>query len=83
MGGRHPDASVEAYHLKPTVIFTTRIQVARALGALAPPDGGWVRGAQCPGNRQHYVLEGSYKGRTLTSWAEDYPWSLARRVASG
>jgi hypothetical protein len=39
--------------------------------------------AKCDRSHDHVVLEGSYQGRNLTSWAEDYPPPFAKAVLRG
>ena len=56
--------------LKPTRIVTTDSDLAVCL---AP--------CRCPGHNGHQHLEGSWKGVSLTKWAEVYPDRLCRRIA--
>ena len=82
-----PDPEDRRPHMKPSLMLTTRWEVAAALGVTEWPEHGWVTGytCQCPGGQDaHAPLQGrSYKGRPLTSWAEDWPPKLAYLVAKG
>ena len=60
LGLRSPKSDVPV--LKPTKIVTTQETLAAGLV-----------NCRCDGQHRHEHLEGAYKGRNLTSWAEDYP----------
>ncbi len=57
--------------LKPTRVVTTCSEMATALSQ-----------CRCDKKHNHSHLEGSYKGRPLTSYAETYPRKFCRRIAS-
>ena len=57
--------------LKPTRIVTTCREMAESLSH-----------CRCDKKHEHAHLEGSYKGRPLTSYAETYPRKFCRRIAS-
>ena len=56
--------------LKPTRIVTSCTRLAKALSVF-----------RCDGKHQHAHLEGNYKGRPLTSYAETYPRKFCRIVS--
>ena len=37
---------------------------------------------QCDGKHEHTPLQGYYKSKALTKWAEEYPWKLAEAIHS-
>ena len=65
LGLRSPKSDVPV--LKPTKIVTTQETLAAGLV-----------NCRCDGQHRHEHLEGAYKGRNLTSWAEDYPRKFCR-----
>ena len=56
--------------LKPTRILTSDSKLAAELSQY-----------RCPGHKGHQHLEGSWRGISLTKWAEVYPSKLCRRIA--
>ena len=70
VGLRHPDSKLPIR--KPTRVLTSDPELANMLSACL-----------CPGHKQgHASLEGSYRGRPLTAWAETYPWKFCQEVCS-
>eukprot|EP00435_Cladocopium_sp_Y103_P016594 s2147_g4.t1 len=65
LGLRSPRSDVPIF--KPTKIVTTQESLAAGLV-----------NCRCDGKHRHEHLEGAYKGRNMTSWAEDYPRKFCR-----
>ena len=53
--------------LKPTKLVTTQQELVEIASRY-----------RCDGHHKHDHLEGAYKGKNLTSWAETYPESFVR-----
>ena len=68
VGLKHPRTSEPV--LKPTRIVTTDAFLAESL-----------REYRCPGHSGHAHLEGQYRGRPLTAWAENYPAKFCKLIA--
>ena len=69
MGLRCPKTNVPV--LKPTRIVTTSPELAQEL-----------QKCRCDKKHQHAHLEGKYKGKNLSAWAEVYPKKFCRIVAT-
>ena len=68
VGLRHPETRLPIR--KPTRVLTSDPTLAEMLSKCT-----------CPGHPEgHACLEGSYKGKPLTAWAETYPEELCRRI---
>ena len=67
LGLRSPRSDVPI--LKPTRIVTTQESLAAGIAS-----------CRCDGRHRHEHLEGSYKGKNLTSWAENYPRKFCRTM---
>ena len=63
-------------HTKRTCFVTTRPELRDPLGPLKCDE-------VCRLTYDHVPLSGSWPGRNLTSWAEDYPKALARLLCDG
>ena len=68
LGLKHPENKLPIR--KPTRVLTSDPELASALSACL-----------CPGHKQgHASLEGSYRGKSVTAWAETYPWKFCNKV---
>eukprot|EP00435_Cladocopium_sp_Y103_P025552 s3203_g6.t1 len=67
LGLRSPRSDVPI--LKPTRIVTTQESLAAGIAS-----------CRCDGRHRHEHLEGSYKGKNMTSWAENYPRKFCRTM---
>ena len=70
LGLRHPKSGLPVR--KSTTIFTTRRRLATHMSAF-----------RCNGRHEHDQLSGTYMGRSITAWAEDYPQKMARALVTG
>ena len=69
VGLRSPKSGIPVY--KPTRIVSTQETLMKDLV-----------NCRCDKNHSHEHLEGSYKGKNLTSWAETYPNKMCRLIAA-
>ena len=69
LGLRHPENKLPIR--KPTRVPISDPELASRLSA----------SCLCPGHKQgHASLEGSYRGKPLTAWAETYPWKFCQKI---
>ncbi|CAE7032082.1 GIP [Symbiodinium natans] len=67
LGLRHPVSQLPLR--KPTRVLTTDCLLASRLSQ-----------CMCPGHQEHACLEGQYKGKSLSAWAETYTESFCKAV---
>ena len=70
LGLRHPTSGLPVW--KSTTIFTTRSRLAQHIGQY-----------RCSGKHCHDHLSGTYMGRSVSSWAENYALKMARALVVG
>ena len=70
LGLRHPKSGMPIR--KSTTIFTTRPKLAK-----------YVISFRCKGDHDHDHLAGTFMGKSVTAWAEDYPKKMARALVTG
>jgi hypothetical protein len=77
----HPDDGGQPFK-KPSQFISTSSSIPQSLGVTTWPEHGHLEGLLCNKDHEHVPMLGrSYQSRSLTSWAEDYPDDLSKRLA--